>query len=118
MKFIVDGTTYEAPSLDLITGDDVEALMAETGIGLGTLARRLADLAPQEDGTDAVDPLESGPHLRAFLAYLWLSMRHGGEAIPFEDVRALRISDIDFDASETPVVREANDVELDPPLPV
>jgi hypothetical protein len=99
VRFIIDGTEYEAASLERITGIDALDLVKQAGFGVQTLARRLDEmsrLAYDADGAvivlppgaDKEDPprvpdgdavMDSAPHLGALLAFLWLSRRLTGE---------------------------------------
>ena len=100
MQFIINGATYEAASIERVTGVDALELPRQAGIGLQSLAKRLEELArlgyddagnvcvlPEgADGIDGNAVVDSEPHLRALLAFLWLSRRMDGEKrLTFED---------------------------------
>lgn len=106
MKFVIDGHEYEAASLERITGMHALDLPKQAGIGVQTLAKRLEEIprlgyqdgkavvlpagASEIDGTAVMD---SEPHLRALLAFLWLSRRLAGEPrLTFEDACSFEFS--------------------------
>ncbi len=98
MQFIIDGVTYEAASIERITGRLALDLPKQAGLGVQTLARRLEEMSRlgyDESGAVIVLPagaagadgsavMDSEPHLRALLAFLWLSRRLAGESLTFE----------------------------------
>jgi len=93
MRFIIDGTEYEAANLERITGLYALDLPKQAGIGVQTLAKRLEEMSRlgyAPDGSPVVLPvgaaevdgsavMDSEPHLRALLAFLWVSRRLAGE---------------------------------------
>ena len=86
MQFVINDVTYEAATLDAMTGRDTLDLTKQAGIGVQTLARLLGELGPRENGEAEIDPFESEPHLRALFAFLWIARRHAGErALTFDD---------------------------------
>jgi hypothetical protein len=102
MRFIVNGAEYEAASLERITGIDALELPRQAGMGVQTLARRLEEMA--ELGSDVMD---SEPHLRALLAFLWLSRRLAGErGLTFEQA-------CDFPILSLVIEGDADDEEAD-----
>ncbi len=132
MHFVINGDTYEAASLERVTGATALDLTRKEpqgpGIGVKSLALRLEEMSrlgynadgdpivlPEgAAGVDASAVLDSGPHLRALLAFLWVSRRLDGDpglkwadALDFP-ITSLEIHD-DADADEEP--------ELDPQSP-
>lgn len=136
MKFILDGREFDAGSLERVTGAMALDLPRQAGIGLQQLATRLGEaarLAYADDGSvvvlsehEASTPegaaridtnavVDSEPHLRAFLAFLWLSRRLDGErALTFDEA-------CEFQFQKLQVVDDlaepAEDVEADPTQP-
>lgn len=138
MKFIIDGQEFEAVGLERITGAMALDLPRQAGIGLQTIARRLAEMprlgydehgapvvvdekiaqtsggAAQIDGSAVLD---SEPHLRALLAFLWVSRRLDGDrTLTFEQscefpVTSLEIVDDDpqIEVVEPDPTRPASD---------
>jgi hypothetical protein len=129
MKFVIDGTEYEAANLERITGIDAMALAdkKQAGLGVQTLARRLEELGRlgydadgnvivQPEGSEAVGAavMDSEPHLRALLAFLWMSRRLGGERnLSFADACTFQFSTLVI-VDDDP---EPEDVTPDPTLP-
>ncbi len=108
MRFIVNGAEYEAASLERITGLDALELPRQAGMGVQTLAKRLEEMS--ELGSDVMD---SEPHLRALLAFLWLSRRLAGErALTFEQACDFPIASLEIVADD-----EAEEVEETPDPP-
>jgi hypothetical protein len=109
MRFIINGTAYEAASLERITGADAIALLRETGMGVQTLARRVlafGDLGSPEEMLDDVDTLT------AFLAFLWVSRRVAGErSLSFDEACQVEILSVrvELDADD-----ELGEAELEP----
>lgn len=130
MQFIVDGVAYEAASIERITGRLALDLPKQAGLGVQSLARRLEEMsrlgyAPDgsvvilPDDAPGVDPsavMDSEPHLRALLAFLWLSRRLAGESLTFDEA-------LDFTFSTLEIVDDEDDesegeaVEDDPTSP-
>lgn len=103
MKLIINGHEYEAANLERVTGTYALGLADRKrgpGLGLQSLARRLEEMSrlgyDDDDQVvvvgeqDAKTPegaariqgeavLDSEPHLRALLAFLWVSRRLSGE---------------------------------------
>jgi len=100
MKFIIDGREYEAVGLERVTGAMALDLPRQAGLGLQQIARRLQEMprlgydasgavvvvdertAETPEGAALVDGsavLDSEPHLRALLAFLWVSRRLDGD---------------------------------------
>jgi hypothetical protein len=101
MRFVINEHEYDAAQIDRITGIDALDLAKQVGFGVQTLAKRLSELAPAEDGT-TVDPFDSEPHLRALLAFLWLSRRLSGERrLSFEEACDFPIMSLDI-VDDTP----------------
>jgi len=127
MKFVIDGKEYEAGALDRVTGVDALALPKETGMGLQTLARRLDEMqrlgydeagnvvvVEDEAGRDGSAVMDSEPHLRALLAFVWVSRRLGGErSLSFAESCNFPFMTLDIIADEE---EEATAVEPDPTL--
>lgn len=108
MRFIVNGAEYEAASLERITGLDALELPRQAGMGVQSLARRLEEMA--ELGSDVMD---SEPHLRALLAFLWLSRRLSGErGLTFEQACDFPIASLEIVTDD-----EAQEVEEMPDPP-
>lgn len=123
MKFVIDGVEYEAANLERITGMHALDLPKQAGIGVQTLARRLDEvsrLGYDKDGAPVVLPagasetdgsavMDSEPHLRALLAFLWLSRRLNGEPrLTFEQACSFEFSSLevindDEDDDEAPL---------------
>lgn len=98
MRFIVNGAEYEAASLERITGLDALELPRQAGMGVQSLARRLEEMA--ELGSDVMD---SEPHLRALLAFLWLSRRLSGErGLTFEQACDFPIASLEIVNDDDP----------------
>lgn len=135
MKFIINGTEYEAASLERVTGAIALDLPRQAGLGLQQLAKRLEEMARlgyDESGAvfvvderEATTPegaariqgdavLDSEPHLRALLAFLWVSRRLDGErSLTFEQA-------IDFPITALEIVTDDDEpeaVEPDPTQP-
>jgi hypothetical protein len=116
MQFIIDGTAYDAGSLDRITGLDALELPRQAGIGVQSMARRLEEigrLAYATDGTitvlpegaTSVDPpvMDSEPHLRALLAFIWMSRRLAGErTLTFDESSSFEFTKLDIVADDEP----------------
>ena len=121
MQFIINGTTYEAASIERITGRLALDLPKQAGLGVQTLARRLEELgrlgygpdgsvvvlpAGSEPDVDGQAVMDSEPHLRALLAFIWLSRRLGGEsALTFEEA-------CDFPLTTLEIVADEDDDEV------
>lgn len=137
MKFIINGDQeFEAANLERVTGGLALDLPKQAGIGLQTLARRIEEmdrlafdesgavvvLSPAEVETpegaarvDAEAVLDSEPHLRALLAFLWVSRRLDGErSLTFEQACDFPITSMATVADEP---EPAQDVEPDFPSP-
>ena len=135
MKFIIDGQEFEAVGLERITGAMALDLPRQAGIGLQTIARRLAEMprlgydeygapvvvdekiaqtpggAAQIDGSAVLD---SEPHLRALLAFLWVSRRLDGDrALTFEQSCEFPITELEIVDGDP----EVEAVEPDPTQP-
>ena len=131
MKFVIDDTEYEAANLERITGLYALDLPKQAGIGVQTLAKRLEEMsrlgydadenpvvlpvgAPEIDGTAVMD---SEPHLRALLAFLWVSRRVGGEPrLTFDEAASFEFLSLQI-LSDEPDEVEPEDVTPDPPSP-
>ncbi len=118
MKFIINGHEYEAASLERVTGAFALDLPRQAGLGLQQLATRLTEmsrLAYTDDGgvevltieeasapagAARVSPravLDSEPHLRALLAFVWVSRRLDGErSLTFADACDFPILDLEL----------------------
>ena len=129
MRFIIDGAEYEAANLERVTGLDALDLPKQAGIGLQTLARRLEELPRLgygEDGSVVALPegaagvdgnaaLDSEPHLRALLAFLWLSRRLAGDRrLTFEAASSFPITSLQIVEDEPEPDPES---EADPQSP-
>lgn len=129
MQFVINDHTFEAASLERVTGAIALDLPRQAGIGLKQLATRVEEmgrLGYDESGTVVVLPegasggdanavLDSEPHLRALLAFLWVSRRLGGEPrLTWDEACDFPITTMQIidDADD-----EAEDVEPDPTLP-
>lgn len=132
MKFIINGREYEAASLERVTGALALDLPRQAGLGLQQLAIRLGEmsrLAYTDHGgvevltiEEASAPagaarassravLDSEPHLRALLAFVWVSRRLDGErTLTFADAIDFPILDLDVIDDDEP----SEDVEPDP----
>lgn len=131
MKFIIDGVEHEASGLERVTGAMALDLPRQAGIGLQQLATRLGEaarlaydehgavvvLSEQEaatpEGAARVDQnavVDSEPHLRAFLAFLWLTRRLDGErSLTFDEACQFRFSALQIvDDSEPEAVEPEN----------
>ena len=96
MRFIINGTTYEAASLERITGRDALELTRQAGIGVQSLAARLSEMGDLGNGA-----LDSEAHLRALLAFLWLSRRLNGErSLTFDDACDFPIASLEIVADD------------------
>lgn len=142
MQFIIDGKSYPVATLDRITGRNALDLVKHAGVGVATMERLLPEIArlkfaddgsvivaPEgEDSDDAAEALfSSEPHLRAFLALVWISRRMGGEPnLPFDDVIDMPFKEIDYnrddeaddDAEDGDAVDPTSPPASDPPEPV
>jgi hypothetical protein len=108
MRFIVNGAEYEAASLERITGIDALALPKQAGMGVQTLAKRLEEMSEMGAGV-----MDSEPHLRALLAFLWLSRRLSGErGLTFEEACDFPIASLEIVTDDTD--DEVADDEPDP----
>lgn len=134
MKFIINGHEYEAASLERVTGAFALDLPRQAGLGLQQLAKRLEEMsrlgyddagsvvvvdeavAKTPEGAALIHGeavLDSEPHLRALLAFLWLSRRLDGErSLSFADACDFPITSMEIVGDEEPEV-----VEPDPTLP-
>ena len=131
MQFIINGTTYEAASLERVTGLDALELPRQAGLGIQQVARRLEEIArlayapdgsvvvvadPAPAGAPDPDPsavMDSEPHLRALLAFLWLSRRLGGEhRLTFDEAASFPLASLEVVTDDVP-----GDVAADPTLP-
>jgi hypothetical protein len=137
MQFIIDGVTYEAASIERVTGRLALDLPKQTGLGVQTLARRLEEMSRlgyDESGAVIVLPagaagsdgsavMDSEPHLRALLAFLWLSRRMAGESLlTFDDAcdfpfTSLEIVNDDEDEDGEPEVDPTSPPASDPQEP-
>jgi hypothetical protein len=98
MKFVINGTEYEAASLERITGRHALDIAKQTKVGVATHAMRLDEmqrltlddegkpvvLAEGSDvevsGEVAIQSLfSSPPHLQALLVLIWMSRRMSGK---------------------------------------
>ena len=109
MQFVIDGRTFDAGSLDRITGLEALELPRQAGIGVQSMARRLEEIsrlayAPDgsivvlPEGSTSDDPpvMDSEPHLRALLAFIWMSRRLAGEkTLTFIDSSGFEFSKLD-----------------------
>ena len=96
MRFIINGTEYEAASLERITARDALELTRQAGIGVQSLAGRLSEMGDLGNGA-----LDSEEHLRALLAFLWLSRRLNGErALSFDDACDFPIGSLEIVADD------------------
>ena len=123
MKFIINGDQeFEAANLERVTGGLALDLPKQAGIGLQTLARRIEEmdrlafdesgavvvLSPAEVETpegaarvDAEAVLDSEPHLRALLAFLWVSRRLDGDrTLTFDQACDFPIVDLEVIGDE------------------
>ena len=136
MKFVIDGTVYEAASLERVTGALALDLPRQADVGLQQLAKRLEEMARLGYGADGsvivVDEkaaktpegaaliqgeavLDSEPHLRALLAFLWVSRRLDGYRIlTFDQACDFPITSLQILADDD---ADAEDVEPDPTRP-
>lgn len=130
MRFIIDGTEYEAANLERITGLYALDLSKQAGIGVQSLAKRLEEMARlgyDANGAPVVLPagaaeidgsavMDSEPHLRALLAFLWVSRRLAGEPrLTFDDAASfefLSLQIVDDESDDEP-----EDVTPDPSSP-
>lgn len=123
MQFVIDGTTYEAGSLERITGLDALELPRQAGLGIQTLARRLDEMSrlgyddadrvvvlpAGADGADSSAVMDSEPHLRALLAFLWLSRRlDGDKRLTFDESCGFQFTTLQI-IDDEPVVEVAPD---------
>jgi len=130
MKFIIDGTEYEAANLERITGLYALDLSKQAGIGVQSLAKRLEEMARlgyDATGAPVVLPagaaeidgsavMDSEPHLRALLAFLWVSRRLSGEPrLTFDEAASFEFLSLQILDDEPE--DEAEDVTPDPPAP-
>ena len=123
MQFVIDGRTYDAGSLDKITGLDALELPRQAGIGVQSMARRLEEIgrlayAPDgsivvlPEGSTSDDPpvMDSEPHLRALLAFIWMSRRLAGEkTLTFVDSSGFEFTKLDILVDEEPDLVDAVD---------
>lgn len=136
MKFIIDGVEHEAASLERVTGALALDLPRQAGVGLQQLAKRLEEMtrlgyddagqvvvvgekeAQTPEGAARVDGsavLDSEPHLRALLAFLWVSRRLDGERrLTFDEACEFPITALEIIPDEPD---ETEDVEPDFPSP-
>lgn len=134
MKFVINGDEYEGASLERVTGTLALDLPKQAGIGLQQLARLLeetarlafdddggvvvlsAEVAQTPEGAARINGraiLDSEPHLRALLAFLWVSRRLDGEkTLTFAAACEFPILDLDVVPDDEP-----EDVEPDPTQP-
>ena len=129
MQFIIDGVTYDAASIERLTGRHALDLPKQAGMGVQTLARRLEELsrlgydsdgnvvvlpAGAAQGSDGNAVMDSEPHLRALLAFIWISRRLDGEpGLTFDEA-------CDFPFTSLEVVNDDADEEpetVDPTSP-
>lgn len=131
MQFVINGTTYEAAQIEKVTGalalDMARKEPNGPGLGIKSLAQRLEEftnLGYDDDGVavlDEGDPridqsavLDSEPHLRALLAFIWVSRRLDGE-------RSLKWADaVDFPIASLEIVPDEDDeaeADEDPQVP-
>lgn len=135
MKFIINGHEYEAASLERVTGAFALGLADRKrgpGLGLQQLAKRLDEMARLGYDTDgdvvvideatAKTPegaaliqgeavLDSEPHLRALLAFLWVSRRLSGEpALTWDEACDFPITSLEIvNDDDEPVEDESPD---------
>ena len=134
MKFIVNGAEYEAANLERVTGGLALDLPKQAGIGLQQLVLRLREMSrlafTADGGVELLTPeeiqtpegaartngraiLDSEPHLRALLAFLWVSRRVDGErTLSFADACDFPIFDLEVEDDDEP-----EDAEPDPTRP-
>ncbi len=129
MQFVINGVTYEAASLERVTGATALDLTRKEpngpGIGVKSLALRLEEMSrlgydadgdpvvlPEgAAGVDASAVLDSGPHLRALLAFVWVSRRLDGDP-------GLKWADaIDFPITSLEIVADDDEAEDETPDP-
>jgi hypothetical protein len=91
MRFIINDVTYEAASLERITGRDAIALTRQVGYGVQTLAKRLESWSRL---SQLEDLLEDPDNLTALLAFVWLSRRAAGESLTFDEACDVEILSI------------------------
>lgn len=135
MKFIIDGQEFEAVTLERVTGAMALDLPRQAGIGLQQIAKRLQEMprlgydragavvvvdekiAQAPEGAAMVDGsavLDSEPHLRALLAFLWVSRRLDGDrTLTFEKSCEFPIASLEIVDDED----AAEDVAPDPTQP-
>lgn len=124
MKFIIDGHEYEAVGLERVTGAMALDLPRQAGLGLQQIARRLQEMprlgydasgavvvveesiAETPEGAALVDGsavLDSEPHLRALLAFLWVSRRLDGDRrLTFEESCEFPITSLEIVNDDEP----------------
>ena len=122
MKFVINGDEYEAASLERVTGALALDLPRQAGLGLQQLARLLEEsdrlaftadgsvevLSPKEaktpEGAARINGraiLDSEPHLRALLAFLWVSRRLDGDrTLTFDQACDFPIVDLEVIGDE------------------
>jgi hypothetical protein len=135
VKFIIDGQEFEAVGLERVTGAMALDLPRQAGIGLQQVAKRLQEMprlgydasgtpvvvdekiAQTPEGAAMVDGsavLDSEPHLRALLAFLWVSRRLDGDrTLTFEKSCEFPMTGLEIVDDEP----EVEDVEPDPTQP-
>lgn len=131
MKFVIDGTEYEAASLERVTGALALDLPRQASIGLQQLAKRLEEMArigyAPDGSVIVVDEkaaktpegaaliqgeavLDSEPHLRALLAFLWVSRRLDGDrTLTFDQACDFPITSLQIIADDEAEEDEAPD---------
>ncbi len=136
MRFIIDGTHYDADDIGEVSGRDMMAMSKQAKMGIQTWQRTLQQvtrLALADDGETVIvltpeqaaaspercDPnlvTESEPHLRAFLIMVWLARRlTDSPTLSFDEASALPFRKIEIDTTpdeEPEPVEEAPDPSL------
>ena len=127
MKFVIDGKEYAAGALDRVSGVDALELPRQAGLGLQTLARRLDEVSRLgydaagnvvvlDEGAvgDGSALFDSEPHLRAMLAFIWMSRRLGGEhRLTFDEACQFPFMSLDvITDDEAPEVADTPDPTL------
>lgn len=138
MLFTINGCEYEGADIFHLPASLVLALPKQAGIGVSQLSARLSELsrlardesgavivldaatAQTPEGKALLDRsgafLDSEPHLRALLAYVWVSRVVAGERVTFEQSCEFDLNELIeslADAEDEP----AGDVEPDPTQP-
>lgn len=137
MRFTINGREYEGVDIFRLPASLVLALPAQAGIGVSQLSARLSELgrlARDETGcvivldeVSALTPegsalldrsafLDSEPHLRALLAYVWASRVAGGERVSFEQSCEFELNEL-IESLVDEDEEAVGDVEPDPTQP-